>query len=157
VLRRSSPWLVDHQAKAATSGADVVLSSAADDLVKTLRGVRPEIVVEAVGGQAPTLNQAIDTVAWRGEVAVLGSFTGPQTIDAGRMVNRETRLMFAIAYSRRDGIDDYDIAIEMLASGQFPLDSLVTHQFPLESIDEAFRVASDKHSGAIRVVVGPQS
>jgi L-iditol 2-dehydrogenase len=148
----------DHQAKAAAaSGADVVLSSTADDLAKTLRGVRPELVVEAVGGEAATLNQAIDTVAWRGEVAVLGSFTSPQTIDAGRMVNRETRLMFAIAYSARDGIDDYDIAIEMLASGQFPLDNLVTHWFPLESIDEAFRVASDKHSGAIRVVVGHRS
>jgi 2-desacetyl-2-hydroxyethyl bacteriochlorophyllide A dehydrogenase len=141
----------DHQAAA---GADVVLSSSADGLAKTLRGVRPEIVVEAVGGEAATLNQAIDTVAWRGEVAVLGSFTSPQPIDAGRMVNRETRLMFAIAYSRRDGIDDYDIAIEMLASGQFPADDLVTHRFPLESIDEAFRVAADKHSGAIRVAVG---
>ena len=85
---------------------------------------------------------------------MLGSFTSPQAIDAGRMVNRETRLMFAICYSRRDGIDDYDIAIEMLASGQFPLDALVTHRFPLASIDEAFRVANDKQSGAIRVVVG---
>jgi 2-desacetyl-2-hydroxyethyl bacteriochlorophyllide A dehydrogenase len=145
----------DHQAKAAAAcGADVVLSAADDDLAKSLRRVRAEIAVEAVGGEAPTLNQAIDTVAWRGEVVVLGSFTAPQSIDVGRMVNRETRLMCAIAYSRRDGIDDYDIAIEMLASGQFPLDGLVTHRFPLESIGEAFRVASDKQSGAIRVAVG---
>lgn len=148
----------DHQAKAAAaSGADVVLSSADDDLAKSMRRVRPELVVEAVGGEAPTLNQAIDTVAWRGEVVVLGSFTASQSIDVGRMVNRETRMMCAIAYSRRDGIDDYDVAIEMLASGQFPLDSLVTHRFPLGSIEEAFRVASDKQSGAIRVAVGQSS
>jgi threonine dehydrogenase-like Zn-dependent dehydrogenase len=148
----------DHQAEAAAaSGADVVLSSDAEGLVKTLRAVRPEIVVEAVGGEAPTLNQAIDTVAWRGEVAVLGSFTSPQSVDAGRMVNRETRLMFAIAYGRRDGIDDYDIAIEMLASGRFPLDALVTHRFPLDAIDQTFRVAGDKHSGSIRVAVGRSS
>jgi 2-desacetyl-2-hydroxyethyl bacteriochlorophyllide A dehydrogenase len=145
----------EHQARAAAaSGADTVLSSDAEGLAKTLRGVRPEMVVEAVGGEASTLNQAIDTVAWRGEVAVLGSFTSPQSIDAGRMVNRETRLMFAICYSRRDGIDDYDVTLDMLASGQFPLDGLVTHRFPIDAIDEAFRVASDKHSGAIRVAVG---
>jgi threonine dehydrogenase-like Zn-dependent dehydrogenase len=145
----------DHQARAAaSSGADVVLSSDDEALAKTIRGLRPEIVVEAVGGEAATLLMAIETVAWRGEVVVLGSFTNPQPIDAARMVNRETRLMFAIAYSRRHGIDDYDIAIEMLASGRFPMESLVTHRYPLDAIDEAFRVASDKHSGAIRVAVG---
>jgi threonine dehydrogenase-like Zn-dependent dehydrogenase len=34
---------------------------------------------------------------------------------------------------------------------------LVTHRFPLEDAPEAFRVASDKSTGALRVVLEPSA
>ena len=33
--------------------------------------------------------------------------------------------------------------------------TVITHRFPLEDAEEAFRVASDRSSGAIRVVLEP--
>jgi threonine dehydrogenase-like Zn-dependent dehydrogenase len=43
----------------------------------------------------------------------------------------------------------------MLAANPDLVDALVTHRFPIEDAAEAFRVAADKSSGALRVVVEP--
>ena len=41
--------------------------------------------------------------------------------------------------------------------GSHLVDALVTHRFPLEDAPEAFRVAGDKTTGALRVVLEPSS
>ena len=43
----------------------------------------------------------------------------------------------------------------MLAEDPDIVDTIITHRFPLEDAPEAFRVASDKSSRAIRVVLEP--
>lgn len=143
-----------HQVAAAEAlGADTIVDPNSDQVAATLRRLRPELVVEAVGGRADTLSLATDVVGWRGEVVCLGAFAQPQAIDAARLINREVRLFFAICYAALDGVHDFEVALELMSSGRFPLEGLVTHQFPLEEIETAFSVASDKTSGATRVLV----
>ena len=43
----------------------------------------------------------------------------------------------------------------MLADRPDLVDALITHRFPIEDAEEAFRVASDRAAGALRVVVEP--
>ena len=56
----------------------------------------------------------------------------------------------------RRGADGHGRA-NQLATTPHLVESLVTHRFPLEDAPEAFRVASDKTTGALRVVLEPNS
>jgi 2-desacetyl-2-hydroxyethyl bacteriochlorophyllide A dehydrogenase len=145
----------EHQARAAEAlGASAVLRESPETPAQ-LRRLRPQLVVEAVGGRAPTLAQAFATVDRGGEVVVLGLFDEPAPVDARSAVMRNVHAFFAVAYGSLDGVTDFSVALEILAAPDSGLDRLVTHRFPLAQADEAFRVASDKASGALRVVLRP--
>jgi threonine dehydrogenase-like Zn-dependent dehydrogenase len=145
-----------HQSTAAESiEADLVVAADDDRLIDLLRDSRPELVIEAVGGSAETVDLALRVVAPAGEVAVLGLFDQPQVFDARRAVFREIRLFFPVTYSVTDGVHDFEVALEIVAPRAEMLERLISHRFDLDDIDMAFRTAADKTSGALRVVVRP--
>lgn len=143
-----------HQAAAARAlGADEVIEGDVD--AASVRTLAADVVVEAVGGRADTFATSLAAVARGGEVVVLGLFDRPQTFDARRAVFREITMFFPVTYGVLDGISDFDVALSLLVRDQNELSQLITHQVPLERIDEAFALAADKTSGALRVVVTP--
>ncbi|MCP3975439.1 MAG: zinc-binding dehydrogenase [bacterium] len=145
-----------HQAdQALQMGANTVLEADDDDTLASLREVQPHLVVECVGGTAPTLALALRAVTAGGEVAAFGLFDEPQQIDTRRASMKELRMFFPITYGTIDGVHDFEVAIEMLTTTDLPFGSLVTHEFPLDDISAAFEAAADKRSGALRVVVKP--
>jgi threonine dehydrogenase-like Zn-dependent dehydrogenase len=144
----------EHQQQAAMSvGADEIVDSTRSDLSSVLRKMRSPLVVEAVGGVADTLDLATDVVARRGEIVVVGAFTQPMPIKVGRMLNRDQRMFCAVSYAARDGVDDFDIAGRLVEERADCLAALASHTVPLENIEDGFRIATDKSSGAIRVLV----
>lgn len=48
---------------------------------------------------------------------------------------------------------DFEIALELVATGKAPVDRLVSHRFRLGDIEEAYRVAADKRTGAVKVLL----
>jgi threonine dehydrogenase-like Zn-dependent dehydrogenase len=70
---------------------------------------------------------------------------------------KEVRSVPALGYCKHSGGRDFEDAANLLANTPHLVDSLVTHRFPLEDAPEAFRVASDKTTGALRVVLEPSS
>ena len=135
-------------------GADLIVPDD-EGASKTLKGFRPDLVVEAVGGSSSTFGLAVEVVAAPGEVSVLGLYDQPQQLDVRRAAVRETRLFFPITYGELDGVHDFEIAIDLVARGGLPLDGLVTHRFSLDDIAGAFETAADKSQGSLRVVVTP--
>ncbi len=139
-------------------GADVVVRSNAKDVVEQVLSHvdgGADIVVETVGGMAPTMDQAAAIIRPRGTVIPLGLWDEPVKIDSWGAVFKEINFMFALAYGQVGLRTDYEYAIELMASGRLPLQKLITHQVPLANIREAFELADDKTRGAIKVVVRP--
>ncbi|MCH8868701.1 MAG: Zn-dependent alcohol dehydrogenase, partial [Chloroflexi bacterium] len=56
-------------------------------------------------------------------------------------------------YGILDGMHDYEVAIEMIASGQSQLAKMVTHRYSLDDIQKGFETAYDKTTGSIKVQI----
>jgi 2-desacetyl-2-hydroxyethyl bacteriochlorophyllide A dehydrogenase len=113
-----------------------------------------EVVVEAAGS-AESLARCGEIVAPGGTIVVLGVHFGPVQLDWMPLFNREARLIPSLGYCAHDGVREMDEAAAMLAEEPEIARTVITHRFGMEDAVEAFRVASDRASGAIRVVIEP--
>jgi threonine dehydrogenase-like Zn-dependent dehydrogenase len=52
-------------------------------------------------------------------------------------------------------VRDIEVATALLATRPEIAATLITHRFPLEAAPEAFRIAGNRASGAIKVVLEP--
>jgi threonine dehydrogenase-like Zn-dependent dehydrogenase len=113
-----------------------------------------DVVVEAAG--TPTsLACAAELVAPRGTIVVLGVHLGTVELPWGPLFHREASVVPSLGYCAHDGVREMEEAAAMLAEDPEIARTVITHRFPLEDASEAFRVAADRASGAIRVVVEP--
>ena len=145
-----------HQAEVARRlGATQALLEAPNEAAAIVRdatgGAGADLVIETVGGSAPTLNQAWSLLRRRGRVAVLGVFSHQVGVDLGTPLGKEATVLFPVCYGLQDGRHDFDVAIEWIASGKAPVAALLTHTFPLERAAEAFATADDKATRSIKV------
>jgi 2-desacetyl-2-hydroxyethyl bacteriochlorophyllide A dehydrogenase len=114
-----------------------------------------DVVIEAAGTEE-SLALAADLVAPGGTVVVLGVHLTPTLpLPWHQMFMKEARLIPSLGYCAHAGGTEIGEAAELLASSPEIVDTVITHRFPLCDAPEAFRVARDKSSGAIRVVLEP--
>ena len=115
-----------------------------------------DVVVEAAGTPA-SLARSVELVAPGGTVVVLGVHFGSVQLDWMPLFHREARVIPSLGYCAGDGGREMEEAAAMLAEDPEIARAVITHRFPIEDAAEAFRVAGDKRSGAIRVVIEPSS
>jgi threonine dehydrogenase-like Zn-dependent dehydrogenase len=115
-----------------------------------------DVVVEAAGSGS-ALHRATELARPGGTMGVLGVF-GPE-VEWPQLACflKEIRTVASLGYCRHEGGRDFDDAAAMLAADPDLVDALVTHRYPIEDAGEAFRVAADKSTGALRVVVEPSA
>jgi len=113
-----------------------------------------EVVIEAAGTKA-SLARAIELVAPGGTVVVLGVHFGVVELDWMPLFHREARLIPSLGYCRHEHGSEIEDVAAMLAADSEIARAVITHRYPIEDATEAFRVAADKASGAIRVVIEP--
>lgn len=148
-----------HQAEMAKKmGADVVVGvepGEFEDACKAATGgIGADIVLESVGGhQTEALHQAIRATRSMGKTVNLGGIKVPMEIDLFEPLLREIALINVSCYIVIDGVHDYEVAIDLLASGKVPYREIVTHKYSLDEIREGFATAYDKNSGSIKVHV----
>lgn len=145
------------QAELATKmGADYITGAEPGELTDRVKeltdGVGADVVVESVGGhQTVSFHEALSATRNQGTMVYLGGMKIPMEVDLFDPLLREIRIISSNCYGVIDGVHDYEVAIRLIASGEYPYREAVTHRFQLEEIQEAFGVAFDKSTGAVKV------
>ena len=142
-----------HQRAAAERIGVTVLAE--DEAVAWGKEHRPEVVIESVGGTADTLTDAVRVVGRGGRVVVLGTFSEPRPVNLQRLMMKEGSIVGSFAYGGGDRDPEFATAARLTGRWRHELAALTTHQLPLEDVAEAFTVAGDKSSGAIKVTLTP--
>jgi len=125
------------------------------DVKAWLKDAPPDVIVETVGGHADTL---LDATRWcrpGGRIVVLGIFSKRAEINAYNLATRELELVGSDLYGMTRRGPEFRAAVGLLPRYASELEPLLTHRFPLERLEDAFRCAGDKTTGAIKVTVVP--
>ena len=112
-----------------------------------------DVVIEAAGSEE-SLARCADLVAPGGTVVVLGvHMVSHLPVPWYPLFRSEAALVPSLGYCAHGGRKEIAAAADLLAARPEVADALITHRFPLDDAVEAFRVASDRSTGAIRVVL----
>ena len=112
-----------------------------------------DTVIETVGGSAPTIDQAVSVVKSEGKVVVTGVFPNPVPINLEQALEKEVKIIFSVCYSAENGIHDYEIAADLIASAKVNPTQLITHRFTLNQTPDAFETALDKMTGSVKAMI----
>lgn len=142
---------VDRRDVARTYGVDEMVHAPADRWVAELGDDRPDIVVEAVGHQTATLNQAVDAVAFGGEVFYFGVADDLVYPFAMRtFLRKNLTLRSGVALERRRVLA---AAEEHLAAHPALREHYVTHVVGVDDVQAAYDRAAAPITGQAKVVV----
>lgn len=112
------------------------------------------LVIDAAGTTA-ALDEAVERCKPGGRILMLGSYWEPLAINGQGICMKELRLIPAAMYSRDKDQRDIDRAAALLAQHPRLAAAIITHRLPLEAAAEAFAIARNRASGAIKVVLEP--
>ena len=111
-----------------------------------------DVVIEAAGSPSG-IQRCVELAKPGATIVILGVVFGPLEVPFSSLLTKELHLVASIGYCGHPGEREMRPVAQMLASRPEIPDSLITRRFPLEDAPEAFRVASDRKSGALKVVV----
>ncbi len=148
------------QERARKAGADETVNSSGVDVDEAVKdytyGAGVDIVYEAVGGTASTIEQAIRIVSKGGRIGVVGCFRGATSIDLFTLMIKEVDLMPVWSYSTYGFRREFDVALDLLSLGLVSADVLITHRVSLDNIDKGFELMDKgSKSGVGKVLVIP--
>ena len=105
-----------------------------------------------VSGSAAGITQAVDSLAVRGQLVLVGIHSQPREVNLHRFFWRELTLIGARLYERRD----FDDAVQLLTRGTIPADLLISRTEPLTNIGAAFQ-ALETGAGVMKILIDCQS
>ena len=113
-----------------------------------------DVVVVAASFES-ALARAAELARPGARIISLGVYQHTIPIPGVTSLTKELVYVNSIAYGRHNGAREVAEVATMLADTPDLARTLITHRFSIDDAGEAFRVASDRASGAIKVVVEP--
>jgi threonine dehydrogenase-like Zn-dependent dehydrogenase len=149
----------EHQAKMAEKlDADYIIRVPTQDVeneIKTVSKTKNEkvdVVIDTIATEQ-TFNDALSIVRKAGTVCLVGGYTKPLNASLRPIVSKELHVLGSACYSYSGIKKDFDAVIDIMATKKIDVIPLITHRFPLTEIEEAFKIAADKISGSIKVLI----
>jgi L-iditol 2-dehydrogenase len=147
----------EHQAKIALElGADKVIQAQEenirDEIMKLTKGFGVDAIIETTAS-ADGFNQAMSVIRKGGSLVLVGGYHKPLEVNLGRIVGSEIQVTGSSCYGYSGMKKDFEWSMDLIISNKVLANKLITHRFPLSDIKEAFKVAADKNSGSIKVMI----
>jgi len=147
----------DHQAAFAQKlGIDrvhkVTAGKTADAVREFTSGRMADAVIDTIGTTA-AISDALDSLRPAGTVCTLGMPGGRTIMPIGSIIGKEARVVGSNCYGYSGGIKDFELAIDLLASGAVEAEQIITHRFPFNEAQKAFETAAEKSSGSVKVIL----
>jgi threonine dehydrogenase-like Zn-dependent dehydrogenase len=106
-----------------------------------------DLFFDCVGSRS-SVQEALLTLRGQGTYVLVGTAGTLNRVDFSSLWFRELRLTGSAMYAmnRYEGreIRTYQLAVDLLARGDYPLKGLLSHTFPLKDYRQAFKIAFDK-------------
>jgi len=131
-------------------GADAVFKANDPDVLNKIKSFCPTISVTfECSGAEPALTLGIRATAPGGKIMSIGRSSKPlQNIPLFEAADKEIDIVGSFRYS-----DTYPQALELIASSQINVKSLVTHRYSLLDSQKAFEQAETGADGAIKIAI----
>jgi 2-desacetyl-2-hydroxyethyl bacteriochlorophyllide A dehydrogenase len=113
-------------------------------------GAGVDVAFEVSGAQAG-VDTAVEVLSARGRLVLVAIHSMRRSVDLHRFFWRELTLIGARLYDR----GDFETAVELVASGQLPLDGMLTRVVPLRQVGEAF-AALEAGDAVMKVLIDCQ-
>jgi threonine dehydrogenase-like Zn-dependent dehydrogenase len=118
-----------------------------DDLQAVTGGLGPDVIIEAVG-TAATYRIAIEEVAHAGRVVYIGWVKDPVSFETSIFVHKELDIL-----GSRNYLNEFPAVIDVLAKGDFPVDSIISATVPLAAAGDALRQWSEAPQKFAKILV----
>jgi len=132
-------------------GLDEVIWSSSRNWALSLGSERPDIVIEAVGHQVGTLNDAIEAVRFGGHIVAFGVPDDPYyPLAFGELFRKNISITTG---TTEDWHTHLTNAWHYLEDNAWFAGELVTHRFPVREAQRAFECAAAPLKGRLKVVI----
>jgi 2-desacetyl-2-hydroxyethyl bacteriochlorophyllide A dehydrogenase len=138
--------------KAMAMGADGIINVTKEDLVEYVaektnkQGM--DVCVEATG-RPETFMNAIDSLAFGGEIILIGNGKKETTFNHSVLLKKEVNL-----YGSRNSLKkDFDQLIELMSENKVNIDEIITHVYDLDKALDAFEALVHNDGTKLKVLV----
>jgi (R,R)-butanediol dehydrogenase/meso-butanediol dehydrogenase/diacetyl reductase len=149
VVQDIADW---QQSRALAMGADDFIWQPADPVAASdaaFAGTKPDIVFECVGLPG-LIAQAVDQVANRGTILLLGLCSRPDTFNSFAMLQKEARLVTSAFFTRTD----FEDALDALAAGAAEPQHMISDTIALDAVPTVFE-SLKRRTHQCKVLIGP--
>ena len=132
--------------------AGEILGATLDTTIK--KTVLYDLVIDAAGTTS-SLEQAVQLCKPKATLLLLATYWDGMVLPGMEVCMKEIQIIPAAMYSQHGKLRDVDWAAKVLAENPRIPEVMITHRFPLDAAPEAFSMAANRASGAIKVVLEP--